>query len=165
MITKHSIRSRMKNFYSLVSLLLLLVLLLVAVTEPKSIVIDEKAYPIGLTASLKELFQGQRFWSNQVAQIDKKIERLAKKPEELRLDLKEYKHQLWLDKQEQAREYKEHPESRPTQAEIKAGKLRDKADAIETQADYYQDLALIRRQIAELKETRAMAAEEARLHQ
>lgn len=116
-------------------------------SAPDKVVIDKKGEINGTANVLRELLQGQRFWKDQlnIAKVELAWERETPNREAM---FKEDMRRLDAEFAFQMREfYRDFPEMRPSQAELQAESLRQRADVIESQ-QFERELAVMSRQRA-----------------
>ena len=124
------------------------------ISRPGEVVVKDSGKVDGVINHARKMFQGKRFWKNQLIEIDKELKwelgepkRKAEFDRELRLMDREFENE---DKEF----YREYPDMRPSAAERQAEALRERADAIE-QAELDRELEKFRLQrIAELRRVR-----------
>jgi len=126
---------------------------IILISGPKGVAVTHLGEPNSIINELRETFQGRSFWIGQKAFIERRILKLENQPIEdadLAKEMRELDRELQAETEQR---YREHPDLRPSEAEMRAGSLRDEADKIE-------DLALTKEldqmRLEELKELRAM---------
>ena len=131
-------------------------------SSPGKLVVLDSGDVDGPTNQARQILQGQRFWENQLFEVNRELDDMLAWPQELaEFDREmerqsvEYKRDAEL---EWERFYRENPELRPTAAERKAQALRDRADELMDLAD---DIELAQ-QDRELEEWRIQYVEELR---
>ena len=101
------------------------------ISQPDEVSLDSDGEVSGVTNAVRELLQGEKFWSHQVKLIRRDIQIEKNRPArladfnssmtELLSDIKNFMEDFYTD----------FPQTRPSLAEQQAQALREKADAIE----------------------------------
>lgn len=136
----------------------------IAFTKETKLTVNEKGYPVGFRAQIKEIAQGKSFWKGQLAIIDKKLARLASEPEEDRKMRKELAAWEAEEARENAKIYAKHPDLRPSWAEARAASLRASADKIEEAAMYREAAKERELDIKKFNALRPIIIEQIQLH-
>jgi len=123
-------------------------------SSPDDIVINGDGEINGFINKGREFVQGPSFWDDQLVLIDNEIIIESKYPEQQAQDTIYFKNILLEEKQEAERFYREYPELRPTQAEIRAQNLRDMADEVESREFEVELLATSRERLKYLRALR-----------
>lgn len=100
-------------------------------SSPNRLVVDEKGNIDGITNSFRSVLQGDAFWISQLAEAKRNLQELIDQPrkdQEIKREVARIKAESDADMEKL---YLEMPELRPTQAEMEARALRDRADQIE----------------------------------
>jgi len=125
----------------------------ILISGPKGVAVTNTGEPNSLINMIRESVWGRSFWIDQKEFIEHKILGLEIQPIEDAALAKEMRE---LDREFQAETeqlYREHPDLKPSEAEVRAESLRDEADRIEDMA-LAEDLEQMR--IEELKELRVI---------
>jgi hypothetical protein len=106
-------------------------LLYLLVSSPGKVVVDTDGSRIGLQNDVRELLQGERFWTDQMRLILHEQAELRLQPERDRRLRAELDKGLQEIHRSTEKFYKDNPAARPSQAELRAEALRDMADRVE----------------------------------
>jgi hypothetical protein len=125
----------------------------VALSSPNEVVIDDRGRIDGFLNAARELIQGESFWEDQAHIAGRELQWELNEPSRM-AELEREMHRLDADLDREMSEfYQQYPDMRPTNAERRAQRMRDRADAIE-QAELDRELERLRlARIAELRKT------------
>lgn len=98
---------------------------------PEKLVVDSDGQISGYINNLRQSAQGERFWRQQLGLVREEIDYIEKAPQrarEMEALMAQADRELMQFNQEL---YRDHPELRPSPAQLRAQQLRDAADRIE----------------------------------
>lgn len=101
--------------------------------SPTELVVDSSGQISGYVNNLRVSAQGEKFWQQQLELVRREIDYLERAPQrarEMDAEMAQLERELMEWNQEL---YRDHPELRPSPAQIRAQQLRDEADRIEDQ--------------------------------
>lgn len=121
----------MKSTTKIAGALALLLVAYVSFSSPGKVVITETGDITGIINSARELVQNKTFWQGQLNAITTRLNELEAEPAETAKINREMENIRIEDQREMEKMYQEYPDTRPSEAELQAETLREKADSIE----------------------------------
>jgi Skp family chaperone for outer membrane proteins len=121
----------MKSTTKIAGALVLLLVAYVSFSSPGKVVITETGDITGIINSARELVQSKTFWQGQLDAITTRLNELEAEPAETAKMNREMENLLIESQRDAEKMYRDYPDTRPSEAELQAETLRDKADSIE----------------------------------
>lgn len=139
-----------------------LIILYLFYSSPDNVAINEKGEIKGFINKARASLQGKGFWKDQLLTIKSELQWEQSEPEreaEFEKELEQFDRKL---KKEMEEFYRENPDMRPSRAELRADRLRERADQIED-AEWDRELQKMRlERIKELKKILRVAQAKAK---